>query len=153
MLNSLNLIIILYLAFSILSPLLYSREFETEKLSRNVSVEDVETVSASFNKYIEAVLSEDKESIKYMLPFIKRFSLNSYDELFSMNSEKDIINVDQYLIYDISAINNNTFEVSFYAKTGNLIDGLQKGVIVVKLNRVNSSFKILYDKNLIQEGE
>lgn len=145
-----NFVLIIYLSYKLVKPLFYGREFSK---SEQITDDEITAVESSFSKYMEACLSSDKNKIKSMLPLIKKASIGKYDDLFSLYEENDVSNKEQNVIYDISKISNNIYQVKFYSKTGSIVDGLLKNTVILQINNSSSSFKILYDKNLINKGE
>ena len=145
-----NCLLIVYLSYNFVKPLFYNKEFNKNK---QITDEEITAVESSFSNYIEACLSSDKSKIKNMLPLIKKANIGKYDDLFSLYEENDVSNKEQNIIYDISKISNNIYQVKFYSKTGSIVDGLLRNTVIIQIHNSSSSFKVLYDKNLVNKGE
>lgn len=145
-----NCLLIVYLSYNFVKPLFYNKEFNKNK---QITDEEITAVESSFSNYIEACLSSDKSKIKSMLPLIKKANIGKYDDLFSLYEENDVSNKEQNVIYDISKISNNIYQVKFYSKTGSIVDGLLRNTVIIQIHNSSSSFKVLYDKNLVNKGE
>lgn len=145
-----NTLLIIYLVYVFIKPLFYNKEFTKVK---DVTDEEISAVESSFSKYMEACMSSDKTKVKSMLPLIKKNNIKKYEQLFEMYKEKDINNESQNVIYDISKIASNVYQVKFYSKTGSIVEGLLKNTLLIQINKSSNSFRILFDKNLDSRGE
>ena len=145
-----NCLLIVYLIYNFVKPLFYNKEFNKNK---QITDKEITAVESSFSNYMEACLISDKSKIKSMLPPIKKVNIGKYDDLFSLYEENDVSNKEQNVIYDISKISNNIYQVKFYSKTGSIVDGLLRNTVIIQINNSSNSFKVLYDKNLENKEE
>ena len=149
------LLILIYICYNLILPIFYNKEFDIEKNKKGaVDEEEIKIVNVSLKKYIDACATSDQEKIKSMLPLAGRFKISNYNNVFDIYEENEITNSEQCIIYNVEKVGSNIYQVNYYLKSGNVVDGLVYNTVVIQIRHTSHSFRIFYDKAcILKENE
>ncbi len=141
--------LLIYLLYTLILPKLYDKEFIDEGKYKGIeNEEEIRIVNECLAKYVDACANFEEAKVKDMLPIINKLEIKDYSNIFDLYSENEITSSDQCIVYNIKKLSNNIYQVYFYLKSGNIVDGLLYDTVTIQIKNISHSFKILYDKNL-----
>ena len=144
-------LIVIYLIYSIIEPVFYNKEIVKQNYDK-ITDEESLIVDSCVKTYLEYCINNNQKEIKGMIPFINKFNMNKYTNLSQMYKEKEIESLDQCIVSGIKKINNSIYQVKVQSRSGNVVEGIIKNTIIIKLKKMGHSFKVYYDMNLNEEG-
>lgn len=144
-LNVIILALVMLIVAYILEPLFYGEKTEGKAIE---SEEDVAALRNTIQIYSQSFLNENYEKIKASVPFVKRKSEDVYKTISNVYTSVLIDENIDFQIYNVKKVNQNTYIVEYFLKSGYSSQGIIKNKVIIKLNKRKGTFNIYYDKLL-----
>lgn len=144
-LNVIILALVMLIVAYILEPLFYGEKTEGKAIE---SEEDIAALRNTIQIYSQSFLNENYEKIKASVPFVKRKSEDVYKTISNVYTSVLIDENIDFQIYNVKKVNQNTYIVEYFLKSGYSSQGIIKNKVIIKLNKRKGTFNIYYDKLL-----
>lgn len=144
-LNVIILALVMLIVAYILEPLFYGEKTEGKAIE---SEEDIAALRNTIQIYSQSFLNENYEKIKASVPFVKRKSEDVYKTISNVYTSVLIDDNIDFQIYNVKKVNQNTYIVEYFLKSGYSSQGIIKNKVIIKLNKRKGTFNIYYDKLL-----